>query len=272
MCGLAANLATLVYLSYRRKYNCLINITRTKFCVKYFFKIINCHVVLARKMYLKTEYLYNINLIYKKGNNMKKTLLMLAITVFFANCTFAAPCDITKPYNTKQDCQNCKQYNTPDGCEKKDCNSCKKTTNTVAQDNECFFDNQFSQMKKILCLSPQQESAINCIYDKYKNQMQILHDQAQCRQEKLCKMINDCASNSDIRAQRDELKEIRDEAKEQYKCFSKEIKAQLCSDQVKCFKKFNRMEKKKMKKLIKYCMQPHFPCDCGCKMYSACGK
>lgn len=205
---------------------------------------------------------------------MKKTLLMLAATILICNCTFAAPCDITKPYKDKPDCQNnCKQYNVPKGCEDDKCETpCDKSScNDAKNDNECFFDNQFAQMKKILCLSPQQNSAVDCIYDKYKNQMQILHDQAQCRQEKLCQMINDCASKSDIRAQKDELKDIRSEAKDQYKCFSKEIKAQLCKDQIKCFNKFHRAEKRKMKQLIKYCMQPHFPCDCGCKMYSACG-
>lgn len=206
---------------------------------------------------------------------MKKTLLMLAATIFICNCTLAAPCDITKPYKNKPDCpNNCKQYSAPTGCEDDmyEARSDKTSYNRAKSNTECFFDNQFAQMKKLLCLSQQQNTAIDCIYDKYKNQMQILHDQAQCRQEKLCHMINNCASNSEIRAQKNELNDIKDEAKEQYKCFSKEIKAQLCRDQIKCFNKFNRMEKKKMKKLAKYCMQPHFPCDCGCKMYSACGN
>lgn len=207
---------------------------------------------------------------------MKKTLLALAATVLICNCTLAAPCSINVPCETKNSCkQDCKQYHVPKGCSEEKCEApCKQSMseNTAKSDNECFFDNQFAQMKKSLCLSPQQESAVDCIYDKYKNQMQILHDQAKCRQEKLCQMINDCASNSEIREQKDELKDIREEAKDQYKCFSKEIKAQLCKDQIRCFNKFNRMEKKKMKQLVKYCMQPHFPCDCECKMYSACGN
>ena len=207
---------------------------------------------------------------------MKKTLLALALTVFISNCAFSAPCSINVPCDTKSSCkQECKQYHVPKGCDNENCDTTSKksmTENTAKSNNECFFDNQFAQMKKVLCLSPQQDSAIDCIYDKYKNQMQILHDQAQCRQEKLCQLINNCASKSEINAQKDELKDIRDEAKAQYKCFSKEIKAQLCKDQIKCFNKYNRMEKKKMKQLVRYCMQPHFPCDCGCKMYSACGN
>ena len=206
---------------------------------------------------------------------MKKTLLMLAATVFLCHSAIATPCNVPCDTNKVTPCEKgCKQYNVPKGCEENKCETpCEKKTckNTIEEDNKCFFDNQFKQMKKVLCLSPQQESAVDCIYDKYKNQMQILHNQAECRQEKLCKMINDCASNSEIREQKNELKEIRNDAKEQYRCFSKEIKAQLCKDQIRCFNRFNRAEKRKMKKLAKYCLVPHFPCDCGCKIQKACG-
>lgn len=203
---------------------------------------------------------------------MKKTLLLLTATVFLCHSALAAPCSVPCDTNmAKAPCEKgCKQYNPPKGCDEKPCEE-KMSENTVQEDNRCFFDNEFKKMKKVLCLSPQQDSAIDCIYDKYKNQMQILHDQAKCRQDKLCQMINQCASNSEIREQRDELKEIRKDAKEQYKCFSKEIKAQLCKDQIKCFNRFNRVEKKKMKKLAKYCMVPHFPCDCECTIQKACG-
>ncbi len=207
---------------------------------------------------------------------MKKTLLLLAATVFVCHSALAAPCSV--PCNTnkvKAPCEKgCKQYNPPKGCDEKKCEKpCEKKAceDSIKEDNKCFFDNEFAKMKKVLCLSPQQDSAVDCIYDKYKNQMQILHDQAKTRQDKLCQMINQCASNSEIREQKEELQEIRKDAKEQYKCFSKEIKAQLCKDQIKCFNRFNRAEKRKMKKLVKYCMVPHFPCDCECAVQKACG-
>lgn len=207
---------------------------------------------------------------------MKKTLLLLAVTVFVCHSALAAPCSVPCDTNmAKAPCEKgCKQYNPPKGCEEKKCEKpCeeKACEDSIKEDNKCFFDNEFAKMKKVLCLSPQQDSAIDCIYDKYKNQMQILHDQAKCRQDKLCQMINQCVSNSEIREQKEELKEIRKDAKEQYKCFSKEIKAQLCKDQIKCFNRFNRAEKRKMKKLAKYCMVPHFPCDCECAVQKACG-
>lgn len=207
---------------------------------------------------------------------MKKTLLLLAATVFVCHSALAAPCSVPCDTNkVKAPCEKgCKQYNPPKGCEEKKCEKpCKEKAceDSIKEDNKCFFDNEFAKMKKVLCLSPQQDSAVDCIYDKYKNQMQILHDQAKTRQDKLCQMINQCASNSEIREQKEELQEIRKDAKEQYKCFSKEIKAQLCKDQIKCFNRFNRAEKRKMKKLAKYCMVPHFPCDCECTIQKACG-
>lgn len=197
---------------------------------------------------------------------------MLAQTSFAATC---GPCSVDK-VKTPVPCeQKCKKHEVPNcqQCAAPKCETpCETKAETQAEkDNKCFFDNQFKDMKKALCLSPQQEDSINGIYDRYKNQMQILHDQAKCRQEKLCKMINECADNASIKAQKEELKDIRDEAREQYKCFIKEVKEQLCKDQIKSFNKFNRQERSKMRKLAKYCMSPKFPCDCGCKVQSPCG-
>lgn len=206
---------------------------------------------------------------------MKKSLMLIAAVLMLSQASFAAcgPCNVNP---AGQPCQKCKQHDiTKCECEKPKCETpCEKKAyeDSIKKDNKCFFDNQFNEMKKVLCLSPQQESAIDCIYDKYKNQMQIFHDQAECRARKLCQMLNeDCIDNDAVKEQKDELKEIRDEAKEQYKCFEKEIKAELCKDQVKCLNKYNKAEKKKMKKFAKYCLVPHFPCDCGCKMHRACG-
>ncbi len=205
---------------------------------------------------------------------MKKTLLMLAATVFICNCTFAAPCSVNVSCQTKSSCkQECKQYQVPKGCDKEKCeNQTEKAaqTNSIQEDNKCFFDNEYKEMKKVLCLSPQQESAVECIYDKFKDQMQTLHMQASEKQKCLCSAINN-GDKCEMKTYKKELKEIRKEAKEQYKCFTDEVKAQLCKDQVKCLNRFNRAEKRKMKQLAKYCMTPHFPCDCGCKVYSACG-
>lgn len=208
---------------------------------------------------------------------MKKTLTILAVAIFLCHGAIAAPCSIecTAPCD-----KNCKQYNPPK-CEEskpytKPCNKpCEKSIgkNTICEDNKCFFDNQFKKMKKMLCLTPQQESAIDCIYDKYKNQMQIFHDQAQSRANKLCHMLNEeCLDNQAIKMHKNELKEIRKDAKEQYKCFAKEIKTQLCKDQKRTLNKYYKTEKKKMKKLAKYCFTPHFPCDCGCEIKRPCNR
>lgn len=199
----------------------------------------------------------------------------MAAIAMLAQTSIAAPCDVNKVNNCNTPCQKCKQHDVPKcECDKPKCETpCEKKAceDQIEKDNKCFFDNQFAQMKKVLCLSPQQDQAVNCIYDRYKNQMQILHDQAAARQAKLCKLINECADDSCIKEQKEELKEIRNEAKEQYKCFVNEVKEQLCKDQEKCFNKFNRQEKKKMKKLAKYCMTPKFPCNCGCNTGCGCG-
>ena len=203
---------------------------------------------------------------------MKKTLALLAVAIFISQSAFAA-CPVNSPCETKKPCQEkCTQHNVAKGCEnpkmEKTCKTPEK--NTMYEDNKCFFDNEYKAMKKVLCLSPQQESAIDCIYDKFKNQMQIIHMQANEKQNYLCKAINN-GDKCNMKTYKKELKQIRKEAIEQYKCFTQEVKAQLCKDQIKCLNRFNRAEKRKMKQLAKYCTKPHFPCDCGSKMHSACG-
>lgn len=205
---------------------------------------------------------------------MKKTLLALSATLIFCQIAQAAPCSINIPQDDlAQACKQTKQYHIQNGCEEKttchDKNELKSKKHY--SQNECFFDNQFLEMKKVLCLNPQQEACIDNIYARYKNQMQIFYNQARSKQKCLCEAINNCADKSVIRQYKRDLKDLRKETKEQYKCFTKEIKQQLCKDQVKSLNKFNRQEKSKMKKLGKYCIKPVFPCSAPCEVKKSCG-
>lgn len=193
---------------------------------------------------------------------MKKTLFLALSATIICNCAYSAPCSINVPINK---CDNgCKQYNIEQQCKKDVVEPCKERE--FKDQNKCFFDKKFKEMKKILCLNPQQETNIDCIYDRYKNQMEILHNKMKHERECLCKMINTCADNATIRAHKRELKDIERDVKAQYKSFCKEIKEQLCKDQVKTLNRYHRQEKSKMRKLGKYCLVPKFPCDCGCNI------
>ena len=58
---------------------------------------------------------------------------------------------------------------------------------------------------------------------------------------------------------------MRREAKAHWLDFRDEIDELLCKSQKNDFKKFQRQEKKKIKKLAKYCMVYKFPCGCNSK-------
>ncbi len=138
------------------------------------------------------------------------------------------------------------------------------------KDNECYFDNLFKDMKEAMCLTSQQESSIDSIYDNYKPEMQDVHEKIRDKRSELCTMISSNPENCIIDKQKDELKELKREAKDQYRALCDDIEEQLCKDQIKKLHKFNSKEFSKMRKLAKYCMVPHFPCDTGCKMQSSC--
>ncbi len=202
---------------------------------------------------------------------MKKLLFsFLALTVF-SSVSLAATCDMNKQAKTNcaktPDCacekaNPCEEKTNP--CEEKTtCDKCSVDDDEYCVYNQCFFDKQYKKMKKDLCLTKKQEACIDNIYKNFKSDMEAHHAKYRMEKDKLLNMIecnNDCWKD-----QAKVLKEMRKEAKEKCKDFRDEVKEQLCKNQYSDFRKFQRTEKRKMKKLIKYGAVYKFPCTDCCK-------
>lgn len=189
---------------------------------------------------------------------MKKILLSLFSLILLTGFSFAAcPCR-----------DNC-------NCEKKNCEreKCAKTCDKCSIDddeycifNQCWLDKHYRKMKIALCLSQKQENCIDNIYKNFKADMENQHMKYIKAKNNLLKTIE--CNNNCTKEQKRILKSIKKETREKIRDFEDEIKQQLCKDQIRKFNKFQRCEKRKMKKLVKYGKVIKLPCvDCCKKTY-----
>ncbi len=169
------------------------------------------------------------------------------------NCV-KSPCDTAK-------CEQKAPCNMP----KTDCNPCKnrddgKICDELEKENTCFFDNQYVKLKKALCLDSSQIRRIDCYYGDFKDKMLDLKHEMNIEQKQLCAMIERCASSDAIRDKKRAIKEIKKCMKTEYKAFKDNVNSELTSEQRREFRKFNRAETRKMRKLAKNCSVFRFPC------------
>ncbi len=197
---------------------------------------------------------------------MKKFLFSFLTLAFFSSLSSIsyAACPVDESCSKAPDCSCEKKL---DKCEKVE--RCQRALpNDVLEDdeyltyNQCYLDKRFKKMKAALCLSKTQQCQIDAIYKQHKADMENLYSRYTVQKNKLLEMIacgNDC-----YKEQAKVLKDFKKSAKEKCKDFRDEVKEQLCKDQYSAFRKFQRQEKRTMKKLIKYGALYKFPCvDCA---------
>ncbi len=188
---------------------------------------------------------------------MRKTILSLMTLTLLSNITFAECC---LPQNDKTPC-----YKTPETVEctkKPTCDKCIVDDDEYCVYNECYFDKHFRMMKTRLCLTEKQECNIDLIYKKFKSDMESLHFRYKLQKNKVLTMV-ECQDKC-YKEEAQELKEIQKEIKNRVKCFRKDVKSQLCKSQYKAFRKFNRQEKRRVKRIVKYGAIYKFPCKNCC--------
>jgi len=205
---------------------------------------------------------------------MKKRLFLIAFLALICSVSSANNFKNNQEMSNTCSCKcqnNCKNEN-PKNNEKNSLNkqnACKENQTTcskceIEDDDEyftynlCYFDKQFRNMKRELCLTRRQEKYIDNIYKNFKYDMENLFFKYQNERNKLlanfeCNCINK-------KENKRKLKEYKKEAKEKYKDFKEEIKEQLCKKQLSQFRKFQREEKRKISKIKKYCIVYKFPC------------
>ncbi len=188
---------------------------------------------------------------------MKKTLLSLTLLTMFFSVSFANCCSDNQNLSKNPVCEK-------NSIEKTQCNKCTIDDDEYCIYNQCFFDKQYRKMKSALCLTQEQENCIDNIYKNFKSDLESTHNRYRIEKNKLLGMI-EC--DSDCYKEQEKLtKEIAKSFKEKCKDFRSEVKEQLCKNQHSAYRKFQREEKKKMKKLIKYSAVYKFPCsDCCSK-------
>lgn len=177
------------------------------------------------------------------------------------NCGCKTQCRTKSEENNSQILQNEKN-----GC-KKDKAPCFKQE--IEDDeyftyNQCFFDKRYRKMKRTLCLTNRQEKCADNLYQAFKLDMEGLHLKYQANRNKLLEKIEcDC---DNYKQEKRNLSEYKKEAKAIIKDFRDDIKELLCKNQTKSFNKFQRAEKRKMRKIAKYAVIYKFPCvDCSKK-------
>lgn len=207
---------------------------------------------------------------------MKKALLVFSALIMLCSVSWGNCDKINQKDNLSNDCRcknNCEAKNKENNCEnlqdkQKNCQKDKSPCclEEIEDDeyftyNQCFFDKRYRKMKRTLCLTNRQEKCADNIYHTFKLDMEKLYEKYKCERDNLLK-VYECCCGSEKEFKRN-LKEIKRETKECCADFRAEIKELLCKNQLKDFRKFQRCEKRKMKKIAKYSKIYKFPCiDC----------
>ena len=200
---------------------------------------------------------------------MKKKLFLFGLFVFFCSVSYAnnfkdnkinlvAFCNESKNEIQEKfeknsiDKENCNKEN------QKERDEFKIDDDEYFTYNQCFFDKKYRKMKNLLCLTRRQEACIDEIYSNFKADMESLFFRHKESKEAFLKAYE--CKECDLKEHKKLLNEIKKEAREKCKDFKQEIEEHLCKNQKKCFKKFQRKEKRSLKRIAKYSKVYKFPC------------
>ena len=163
---------------------------------------------------------------------MKK--LNVLLLSFICLCSLSAFADHNFEYQKQQMQKSCA----------KPCPTTKTTCPQTLQRprSECFLCTDknmctlFSQMK----LSNIQICTAQKLQDKYDLEVYSLNDRIKCEEESLCRMEANCCKSSEIRKQKRLIKKLKKERKKICKCYEKQFKSLLSSDQKKSYRKYKK--------------------------------
>lgn len=158
-------------------------------------------------------------------------------------CPAAAPCDTPKPA-----CDSC--TTSAPCCEEED-SCCEVPEADLIKQESCCWPLSQAELFKKLCLDKCQMQKACALYEKYKNQTRTLKEELKCEQTKLCKMLKECSTEAQIKDQKHKIKSLKQEIKEQWKCYEDELKCLLNKDQMKTYKKLNNEANDKYNELRK---------------------
>ncbi len=188
---------------------------------------------------------------------MKKFLFSFLAFLMFTSVSFAT-CTQDCEKNIKKPSYNCEKSKNLEVENKSKCDFCPTDDDEYCEYNQCFFDKRFRRLKEKLCLSKKQETMADNLYTSYKSDMESICNKYRIQKNKVLDMIE--CHNQCWKDERKVLKEIKNEAKERTAYFKDDLKEILCKNQYRELKRYERSQKKKMRRIIKYGAIYKLPC------------
>ena len=124
--------------------------------------------------------------------------------------------------------------------------------------NECYFDKNYRNLKKQLCLSITQENDLDSLYRQLKSDFEYLYSGYKTHKNHVLDKI--ACNNQLYMDEVFKLSDIKHEMKSRINKFKKDVLFILNGKQIKVFKCVLKNEKYKMKKILKYGAIYKFPC------------
>ena len=127
----------------------------------------------------------------------------------------------------------CEKTSTPNPCQKSYQTPCPSSCFLCTNAN---MNTLFKQMN--LC-DTQICNAMK-IQDKYSQEVLSLNERIECEKATLCKLEQTCTKKGEIRKQKSLIKKLEKKKKEICKCYEKQFKATLSSDQQRLYNKYKK--------------------------------
>lgn len=153
---------------------------------------------------------------------MKK--INLLILSLFCLCSLAA-------FATHDNC--CKEPQPAPKCE----TPCPQTYDSTSCDYFLCTDKNMNTIFSGMNLSNAQICNAQKIQEKYEQEVLSLEEKLECENAKLSELEESCASASEIRKQKNAIKELEKTKKKICECYESQFKATLSSDQERIYNK-----------------------------------
>lgn len=177
---------------------------------------------------------------------MKKLALLLCSIVFMGALATQAACPCKTEIAADPPC-----CETPVPCCETPKPCCSAPDENIVKQDSCCWGMTQVELFNRLCLSQCQMEKACCLYNKYRYDAADIKDRLTCAKNKLCLMLKGCATPCEIKCQQKKIRDIKNDLEEKWDCYEDQLKGILTKQQLKCYKKINKEENSKYKKLMK---------------------
>lgn len=163
---------------------------------------------------------------------MKKLCLLFMCVVCLCSLSSYADNHCSKQQNLKPK-TNCEKPCTPNPCEKTYQTPCSSSCFLCTKANINTLFKQMNLCETQICNAMK-------IQGKYEQEVLSLNERIECEKATLCQLEKSCTKASEIRKQKRLIKKLEKKKKEICKCYEKQFKATLSTDQQKLYNKYKK--------------------------------